>query len=56
MPVLRSVIQNLMKQYSGDKKKAESVYFAMENAGKLDKAKHTAALRSKQGKQEYMKI
>ena len=40
-------MQKLKKQY-GDKK-AESVYYAMENSGKLNKARKTATLRSKKG-------
>lgn len=45
MPVLRSVMSNLKKQYGA--KKAESVYYALDNSGKLDKAKKTVSLRSK---------
>lgn len=33
MPVVRSIMSNLKKQY-GDKK-GESVYYAMENSGKI---------------------
>lgn len=54
MPILRSVFTNLMKQHKNDKKKAMAEYYAMENAGILKKAKATAALRSKQGKKEYV--
>lgn len=44
---------NMRKEYGN--KKGTSVYFAMENSGKLDQAKKTAALRSHQGKKEYLR-
>jgi len=53
MPILRSVMTNLIKQYGAEK--AKRVYYALERSGKLNKAEKTAHLRSKQGKDEYLK-
>lgn len=53
MPMLRSAYNNLVKQYG--KEKAKNVYYALEQSGKLDQAKKTAAIRARQGKKEYIK-
>ena len=37
MPIVKKVMKNLKSEYGKDKGK--SVYFAMENSGKLDSAK-----------------
>ena len=44
MPIVRSIMNNLIKKYGN--KKGKSIYYAMENKGKLTKAKRTA---TKQG-------
>lgn len=44
MPVIRKIMQNLIKEY-GSAKKAKNVYYGMEASGKLDKAKKIIAGR-----------
>ena len=41
MPIIKDVMRSLVKQYGPEKGK--NVYYAMENSGKLDKARKTAA-------------
>ena len=43
MPVVRKIMQNLIKQYG--KKKSKNVYYGMETKGKLKKAMQTMARR-----------
>ena len=43
MPIVRKIMKSLAKEYGA--KKAKNVYYALENMGKLDKAKKTVAGR-----------